>query len=140
MASIIILTLLVSPAFAKRVAPKPVKSIVKDGIEYSAALDPTHIGFIEATWTKAKQLKANGKTYKPVIWSKQIYVIKYEYKYGLEEDVQWVFISNLRLDNNKLIITNELGYEYELDLDTLSVKVLKGKAVIDNTNWQPESR
>jgi len=116
-------TAIVSPAFAKRGAPKYITPVSKDGIEYSAPLDPSQLGFVVASWQKTKG----------VIWRKQIYVIKYEYKYGLEEDIQWVFVSGIRLTDNKLIITNEVDYEYELDLDSLQVKVLKGTGVIDNT-------
>ena len=65
------------PVLAKRFAPKPVAPVVKDGIEYSAPLD--RMGFVVATWTKTKR----------EIWSRQVYTIKYEYKLGLEEDVQW---------------------------------------------------
>jgi hypothetical protein len=63
-------------ANAKRPAPKAVPPVVKDGIAYSAPLDRE--GFVVATWTKTKR----------EIWSRQIYVIKHEYKLGLEEDVQ----------------------------------------------------
>jgi len=121
---IFVLGIINSPALAKRAEPKPVNPIIKDGIEYSAPLEPNQIGFVIATWQKTKR----------VIWNRQIYTVKYEYKRGLEKDVQWFFISKLRLADNKLIITNELGYEYELDLDSLSVKVLKSSAVIDKSN------
>ncbi len=113
------------PALAKRAAPKPVTPVVKDGIEYSAPLN--RMGFVVATWTKTKR----------EIWSRQVYVIKYEYQLGLEEDVQWCFITGLRFQDGKLRVANEAGGEFEVDPDSLTVKVLKGRAVIDHTKHKP---
>jgi hypothetical protein len=111
------------PVHAERLAPKPVKPVEKDGIEYSAPVDK--MGHVVATWNKTSS----------VIWNKQIYLVKFDYRNNaLEQDVQSCFITNLRLDGNKLIITNELGYEYSLELDSVSVKVLKGQSVIDISN------
>jgi hypothetical protein len=46
---------------------------------------------------------------------------------GLEEDVQWVFITALELDGGKLRVTNGKGEQYTLDLKTKKVeKVDKG--------------
>jgi hypothetical protein len=106
---------------AKRMAPKPVAPVTRDGIEYSAPL--ARIGFVVATWAKTKR----------EIWSRQVYVIKYEYKKGLEQDVQWCFITSLQLEDGKLKVVNEQGGEFELDPETLNIKVLKGQAVIDYT-------
>ena len=114
-----------TPALAKRSAPKQVASVVKDGIEYSAPAN--RMGFVVATWTKTGR----------EIWNRQVYVIKYEYKLGLEEDVQWCFITDLRFENSKLKVVNEQGSEFEVDPDTLNVTVLKGKAVIDHTKRAP---
>ena len=105
-----------APASAKRAAPKPVQPVLKEGIEYSAPV--SREGFVVATWTKSKR----------EIWSRQVYVIKHEYKLRLEEDVQSCFISNLRFEKGKLRVTNEDGGEFEIDLDSLAVKVLKGRA------------
>ena len=110
------------PAHAKRVAPKAVPPVVRDGIEYSAPLD--RMGFVVATWAKTKR----------EIWSRQVYVIKHEYKLGLEEDVQAVFITDLSVEGGKLKIRNERGGEFALDPESLNVKVLKGQAVIDFTH------
>ena len=116
------------PCLAKRMPPKPVAPVTKDGIQYSAPLD--HMGFVVATWLKTGR----------EIWSRQIYVVKYEYQYGLEEDVQWCFITKIKFAGDKLRITNERGSEFELDPHTLEVKTLKGGAVIDHTNRKPPGR
>jgi hypothetical protein len=113
-------------ANAKRPAPKAVPPVIKDGIEYSASSDRD--GFVVATWIKTKR----------EIWSRQVCVIKHEYKLGLEEDVQGVFITDLRIEGSKLKIKIEKGGEFELDPESLNVKVLKGQAVIDFTQFKPE--
>jgi hypothetical protein len=48
----------------------------------------------------------------------------------LEPDVQDCFITSMKLKDNRLTIKNELKFEYELDLLTLEVKVIKGSLVI----------
>jgi len=98
--------------------------VAKDGIEYSAPL--SREGFVVAKWTKTGR----------EIWSRQIYIIKHEYKLGLEEDVQTCFISALHFANGKLRVTNEQGGEFEIDLETLTVTVLKGRPVIDYTDFK----
>ena len=120
---------LVMPAFAKRSPPKPVEPVAKDGIEYSAGPTAAPEGFVVATWTDGKR--------KVEIWRRQIYTIKHEYKLGLERDVQTCFITKLEFENGKLMIWNERSGEFELDLDTLEVKVLKGQALIDFTDRDP---
>jgi hypothetical protein len=49
-----------------------------------------------------------------------------------------VFIADLRIEGGKLKIKNEKGGEFELDPESLNVKVLKGQAVIDFTHFKPE--
>ena len=113
-------------AAAKRAAPKAVPPVINAGIEYSAPSDRDHIGYVVATSSKTKK----------EIWSRQVYVIRY--KLDLEQDVQWVFINDLRLEGGKLKIGNEKGGAFELDPDSLDVKVLKGSSVIDFTPSKPE--
>lgn len=120
-----VLLCLVTPVSTKRAAPKAVKPVVKDGIEYSAPLNRE--GFVVATWLKTGR----------EIWSRQIYVIKHEYKQGLEEDVQTCFITDLQFHDRKLKVTNEQDGEFEVDPDTLTLTVLKGKPVIDYTSFKP---
>jgi len=66
-----------------------------------------------------------------LFWFRQVYVVKY--KLGLEKDVQDCFITGLTIENGKLLVTNEEGGQFELDLESLSVKVLKGTALIERT-------
>ena len=80
------------------------------------------MGFIEARNLKSGKL----------IWSRQIYTVKYDP--DLEGDVQDVFIRNIKVKGNSLLVTNERKSEYQLDLKTLEVKVLKG-SLIEETKF-----
>ena len=111
--------LLATAVYAKRSAPKAVAPLTQDGIVYSAP--PTQMGFVVATSEQTGR----------VIWLRQIYVVKYDVQ--LEKDVQDCFITSLSLKDGKLLVANEAGGEYGLDLDSLDVKVIKGKSVIDRT-------
>ena len=75
------------------------------------------MGCVEAWDTESNEM----------VWRRQIYVVKYTV--GLERDVQEVFITTLRFKDKTLVVINERESEYELDLDTLQVKVLKGALV-----------
>lgn len=103
---------------AKRKAPKPVKTIIHKGVMYSASHDT--MGCVAAHKSTVFR------------WWKQIYVVKYNLAF--ETDVQDVYITNLKIEDDNLIIENEKGYVYSLDLETLEVKVLKGTLIVE-TPW-----
>ncbi|HBV63366.1 MAG TPA: hypothetical protein DEF45_10135 [Rhodopirellula sp.] len=108
----------VSTVEAKRPAPVKVPPVAVGTIEYRA---PTkQMGCVEA-WDKES---------KEMIWRRQIYVVQYQV--GLERDVQDVFITRLGTKKNSLVVKNERKSEYELDLETLQVKVLNGALVEKN--------
>lgn len=110
-----------STVLAKRAAPNEVKPITVGQIEYRAPM-PTaagQMGYVEA-WDTSKE-------HDRLLWRRQIYAI--EYDSNLERDVQDVFITSMKLKDNVLLITNERDSEYELDLKTLEVKVIKGSLV-----------
>jgi hypothetical protein len=107
-------------AEAKRGAPMEVLPVKVGNIEYSAPhRNGTHkqMGFIEARDLKSGKL----------IWSRQIYAVKYDP--DLEGDVQDVFIKSITVEGNNLIITNERNSKYQLDLNSLKVKVMQGSLV-----------
>jgi len=106
-----------SVAFAKRSAPEIIKPIQSGEIEFRAP--HSQAGFIEAWNLKRDEL----------IWRRQIYVVKYTA--GLERDVQDVFIQSVELKDNTLLVKNERKSEYQLNLDSLEVKVVKG-ALVEN--------
>ncbi len=96
-----------SAASAKRSAPKPVPPVVANSVEYSAPHE--HMGFVVATDTVRRQ----------ELWRVRIYSVVLEP--GLERDVQDVFITSLALEPGALVITNEKGDSYLLDLATRKV-------------------
>jgi hypothetical protein len=106
-----------SVAFAKRSAPGVIKPIRAGEIEFR--VPHSQAGFIEAWDVKRDEL----------VWRRQIYVVKYTI--GLERDVQEVFIQSVELKDNTLLVKNERKSEYELDVDSLEVKVIKG-ALVEN--------
>jgi len=65
----------------------------------------------------------------------------------LEQDVQWVFIEEMRLDGERLLLVAEDDKVYSLDLKTRRVKKLKGQTEAQRgqtadavgTGWQPGS-
>ncbi|MDX1563813.1 MAG: hypothetical protein R3236_00340 [Phycisphaeraceae bacterium] len=114
------LALAAAPAsrlLAKRAAPKPVESIRAGDVEYRASTNNWAGDSVEAWDVKHKEL----------LWRRQIFVIKFDP--NLERDIQDTFITQMKLDGQKMLISNERGSKYELDLKTLAVKVLKGQLV-----------
>lgn len=105
----------VSTVHAKRAVPIKVQPVIAGQIEYRAPA--SQMGCVEAWDTKSNEL----------IWRRQLYVVKYNV--SLERDVQDVFITTLKLKDNTVVVKNERSSEYELDLDTLQIKVLKGALV-----------
>ena len=101
--------LLPSLALAKRVAPAEVKPVVHQGVRYIAPNDDGRRAYIEA-W----DVQTNKK-----LWDLTIFVNRIDPK--LEEDVQWVFIKALRVQDGTLIVTPERGKTYRVDLKTRAV-------------------
>ncbi len=109
-------------SLADRDNPKPVMPVEHNGVIFKApTYDPKTgytVGFVEAYDTKTNRR----------IWSRQIYVVKYNT--DMESDTQAVYITHLSLKDNKLLISTERGFEYELDISTLGVKPINGPMVI----------
>src|SRR5665213_1885834 len=107
---VMVLTALIAGnAWAKRVAPKPVTPVVHSGVQYAAPNEDGIEGQIEAR---------NAKTGKK-LWDVVIY--KNKVKPNLEEDIQWVFITELAIRGDTLRVTNERGEIFTLDLTTRKV-------------------
>ena len=93
-------------ASAKRRAPSLVPPVVWQGVEYRAPLDVEHMGYAQAF-----ELPSGRKLWETKVY--QVWIVP-----TLEEDNQWVFISGMRVQNGKLVIRNENGKSYRLDLKT----------------------
>ncbi|MDH3287525.1 MAG: hypothetical protein OEP48_07360 [Betaproteobacteria bacterium] len=96
-----------TPAPAKRAAPKPVQPVVANSVKYSAPHE--HMGFVVATDTSSHK----------ELWRERIYAVRINPT--LERDVQDVFITSLSIERGALMITNERGDRYTLDLATRQV-------------------
>lgn len=83
--------------------------VLHAGVTYSAAGDGWG-GYVVATET------STGKE----LWKIKIFTV--HIKFGMEEDVQWVFITDLSLDSNALLIRDEKSRCYRLDLEKKRVK------------------
>ena len=103
-------------AQAKRIPAPVIEPVVHQGIRYTVPNDKGTVGYV-AAWdvTTGKQL------WKKTIFRKCICPF-------FEHDVQWVFIKQMRLDGERLILVNERGKAYSLDLKTRKVKRLKAEA------------
>ena len=106
-----VVALLTAPLnlFAKRVAHQPVNPVVSANIKYSAQGDG-RTGYVVATEV------VTGKQ----LWRAKVFHI--HVKPWIEEDNQWVFISDLKLVDNALLVRDEMSRCYQVDLATKHVK------------------
>jgi hypothetical protein len=93
----------------KRVEPAKVKPVVYGQLTLTA---PTNkMGYIVAYDSTGKEA-----------WNVRIY--KVHYNVFLEKDVQGVYINNIQLRKDNLLIRNDIDEDYLLDLKTLGVTKL----------------
>jgi len=102
--------LLGPPALAKRLAPPEAPAVHFRGVVYTASAEPDKMGIVEAL------NEVTGK----ILWEKQIYRVSMNPL--LESDVQWVFIREMKIAGDNLLITNERGKCFVLDLKTREVR------------------
>jgi hypothetical protein len=94
---------------AKRALPNPVRPVVYGGLTLTA---PTNkMGYIVAYDSTGKEA-----------WNVRIYKVHYDV--FLEKDVQGVYINNIQLRKDNLLIRNDIDEDYLLDLKTLGVTKL----------------
>jgi hypothetical protein len=109
-AVILLLTLLLPKlAFAKRVPPAKVDPLIYEGIRYVAPNDDGRRGYVEA-WN----VGTNKKLWELTIFTNAI-------DPNLEEDVQWVFINGLKIQEGRLMVTTERGKTYQVDVNTKAI-------------------
>jgi hypothetical protein len=110
LAVILLLTLLLpQSASAKRIAPGNVEPVMSKGIRYVAPNDDGRRGYIEA-WN----VGTNKKLWELTIFTNGI-------DPNLEQDVQWVFIKALNIQDGRLMVTSEHGKTYQVDVNTRSI-------------------
>ena len=89
---------------AKRSSPQEVEPVVYNGVKYAATHEK--MGYVQA-W----DIKTGKK-----LWEKKVYDVKIDPH--MEADIQWVFITNLSIKDGKLIVVNENGDKYEIDIES----------------------
>jgi len=104
-----LLAIVTAIAVAKRLPPKPVTPVVADGVRYSAEGDGREQYVVAAEISTAREL-----------W--RVRVFHTETNSSVEEDVQWVFITNLRVIGKSLLVRDEKGRCYSVDLSTHRVR------------------
>jgi hypothetical protein len=110
LAVVLLLTLLLpQKAPAKRLPPAKVDPVINEGIRYVAPNEDGRRGYIEA-WN----VGTNKKPWELTIFTNPI-------DPNLEEDVQWVFIKALDVQDGGLIVTSERGKTYHVDINTKAI-------------------
>jgi len=111
--SALAIVLLPCPLFGKRAAPEPVAPVSYEGIKYSAPNDDGRVAYVQASDSVGKHLF-------------RIRVFQTEINPDLEEDVQWVFISGLKLVGNSLWVKDEKSRCYSINLASKAVEKRPG--------------
>jgi hypothetical protein len=103
-------TLCAVTAMAKRVEPKDVPPIVANGIRYSATGDGRDSFVVATDETTGKNL-----------WRVKVFHTRIEFWRG-EEDNQWLFISDLKIAGDSLLVRDEKNRCYSIHLNARRVK------------------
>jgi len=83
--------------------------VIYEGIRYVAPNDDGGRAYVEA-WNAATDEK---------LWKLTIFTTRIDP--NLEEDVQWVFIKALNIQDGRLIATSERGETHQVDLNTKEI-------------------
>jgi hypothetical protein len=108
----VVLASLAAPAVAKRVNPKPVAAVISDRTRYTAQGDGRDQYIVAADDSSGSEL-----------W--RVKVFHSHIEPWVEEDVQWVFITHLKLAGNALLVRDEKSRCYSVDLTKKRVKKLQ---------------
>jgi hypothetical protein len=122
--AIILLTVLASSqsVLAKRAAPKLVPGLIHGNVKYIApdvlpdkeSIYGKSICSREGSCIEARSRK-NGK----LLWKVEVYKTKIDP--NMETDVQYVYITSLKIEGGNLIVKNEAGEVFMVDLKTHAV-------------------
>ena len=104
-----VLASLAVSALAKRLSPKPVTPVTSGGIRYSAEGDGRDQYVVAADASTGN-----------VLW--RVKVFHTDIKPWWEEDVQWVYITNLKIADKSLFVRDEKSRCYSVDLTRKHVK------------------
>jgi len=108
--AVLILALAATALWAMRENPAPVTPVVHNGVKYTAPMES--MGVVVA-FNAASGAK---------LWEQKIYDVKIDP--ALEADIQYVYITTLAIQGNDLIVTNEVGARYAMNLSSRAVRKL----------------
>jgi hypothetical protein len=104
-----VLFLLAANARAKRIPPKPVPPVLSGTTQYAADGDGRD-EYVVATEASSGN----------VLW--KVKVFHNHFKIWIEEDVQWVYITDLKLVDDSLLVRDERSRCYSVDLKKKRVR------------------
>jgi hypothetical protein len=108
----VLFALVPAAAHAKRIPAPKVEPVIYGGVRYVAPNDNGRRGYIQAWDTSTNRMS----------WS--VTIFRNLINPFLEEDVQWVYIKTLRVEDGKLMAIDERDRAYSVDLKTHSVRRL----------------
>ena len=115
--TIICLVLSTTIAFAKRAAPSNVSPVISNNYVFKVL----HWASENGTGQNGGYIEVLDAKSGVKVWGLQIY--KTNYEQHLEHDIQDVFITSIKINfwNTKLIVTDEMGRQYEVNISDRSV-------------------
>lgn len=117
---VLLTIILASNSEAKRLPPTEVNPVEKDGIQYRAP----HWGVTEGRNQNGGYIEAWDVKRHKRLWGIQVY--KSEINPAKERDVQDVFITTLAFQGIELLVRNERGEVYSVDVMKRKVKKVAG--------------
>ena len=105
---------LIDSAEAKRPKPKKVPTAEYKQIKYTATQAPSQSHTQQGGYIEAWNQKTNQR-----IWELKIYDNKFDP--GLPREDQEVYITSLKMDGALLIVANEIGDEFQVNIDARQV-------------------
>ena len=112
-------------ALAKRGDPKQIAPVVSGGVKYIAPdVMPNYLSIYGASkcFRSGGCVEARDRKTGKLLWQVEVYQTIYDP--NVEMDVQSVYINLLKIDRDKLIVKNERGERYAVDLKSHTVKKL----------------
>jgi hypothetical protein len=104
-----LLAIIATFAVAKRLPPKAVAPVVGDHVQYSAEGDGRKQYVVASDLSTGKEL-----------WKLEVFHTDFDPQ--LEQDVQWVFITKLKLKKDSLFTLDEKSRCYSIELKTRHVE------------------
>jgi hypothetical protein len=105
----VVITLATGFAMAKIAPPKPVAPVESNGVRYAADRDGRDQYVVASDMATGKEL-----------W--KVKVFHTHIKFWIEEDVQWVFITDLKLADSSLFVRDGKARCYAVDVKTHRVR------------------